>query len=143
MKMVLAFDFGKQRIGVAQGQTLTATASPLITLHCPNNKPDWAAIDHLIREWLPQQLIVGLPERQDGSHSKSTKAAEAFAKTLAEHSQLPVELHNETLSSHAAEEILREQRQNGTRFKRVQKGDIDQIAAAIILQSWLNENSNN
>lgn len=137
---ILAFDFGQRRIGVACGQTFTGTANPLTTVQHLANQPDWQAIRQLLAEWQPQQLVVGLPIRHDGSDSPITKAARAFAHELQQRSELPVSLHNETLSSNAASEVLREQRQSGQRKKRLQKEDIDQIAATLILQSWLEEN---
>lgn len=136
---ILAFDYGKRRIGIAQGQTLTYTSSPLTTLTCQNGEPDWSAINKLIEQWQPNRLIVGLPLQKDGSESELSKAASQFADSLAGRTKLPVELHDETLSSYAAHDLLRQQRQSGSRNKRVQKQDIDQMAAAIILQSWLNE----
>ena len=139
---VLAFDYGLRRIGVACGQTLTATAQPLITLPCINRQPDWPAIERLLAEWQPNHLIVGLPQHQDGKDSALTIAAKDFAEELQRRFQLPVSLHDETFSSTAASSILREQRQSGERNKRVEKEDIDQLAATLILQSWLDENQN-
>ncbi len=58
---LLCFDFGTKRIGVAVGQSITQTASPLKTVRNKNNKPDWNDIEQLIKEWQPDALIVGVP----------------------------------------------------------------------------------
>jgi len=60
-QLVLAFDFGRRRIGVACGDTLSRTAAPLEAVSAGSDGPRWDAIDALLREWQPALLIVGLP----------------------------------------------------------------------------------
>ncbi|HWP95115.1 MAG TPA: Holliday junction resolvase RuvX [Gammaproteobacteria bacterium] len=131
----LAFDFGLKRIGVAVGQRLTGTASPLTTLSAQGGEPDWKAVARLVAEWRPAALVVGLPYNVDGSPQPFTGEARRFAERLAAHCALPVHLVDETLSSHAAAEGLRERRQAGGR--RIRKHEIDQAAACVILETWL------
>jgi len=139
IKQVLGFDFGEKRIGVAAGQTITCSASPVATLNSNNAKPDWAAIEKLITEWQPDALIVGLPFYLDGSKSEMTERAEKFSRQLEGRFHLPIYTHNEALSSFEAEQFL----QNKTSGKKKQhnKPDIDKLAAAIIVQSWLEQNT--
>jgi putative holliday junction resolvase len=135
----LAFDHGGARIGVAVGQTLTGSARPLTMLKARQGKPDWHKIDQLIEEWQPAAVIVGLPLHSDGSESDSSKAARAFAAALAARSEIAVQLHDERLTSKDAEQRFAEARRSG----HVRAGKVtqmDAIAAAIILQSWLLEN---
>ncbi len=133
IQQVLGFDFGEQRIGVATGQTITCSANPLVTLSSKNNKPDWQQIEQLIKQWKPDALVVGLPYYLDGTSSEMTARAEKFCRQLEGRFHLPVYTHNEALSSFEAEQFL----QN----KKLQhnKQDIDKIAAAIIVQSWLEQ----
>ncbi len=133
IQQVLGFDFGEHRIGVATGQTVTGNASPLTTLNAVNHKPDWEGIKKLIEQWKPDALIVGLPYYLDGTKSEMTKRAEKFCRQLEGRFKLPVYTHNEALSSFEAEQFLQD--------KKVQheKQDIDKIAAAIIVQSWLEQ----
>lgn len=135
IRQVLGFDFGEQRIGVASGQTITGSASPLTTLTSVNNKPDWAAIEQLINQWQPDALIVGLPFYLDGSRSEMTERAEKFSRQLEGRFHLPVHTHNEALSSFEAETFLK------TKKKQHNKQDIDKIAAALIVQSWLEQHT--
>ena len=135
IQQVLGFDYGEQRIGVATGQTITASASPLTTLNTINNKPDWASIEKLIQQWKPDALIVGLPFYLDGSISEMTERAEKFSRQLHGRFHLPVYTHNEALSSFEAEQFLQDKK------KQHNKQDIDKIAAAIIVQSWLEQNT--
>lgn len=132
----LCFDYGTRRTGVAVGQRLTGTARPLTTLDMPGGKPDWAAIEALIDEWRPAQLVVGRPTRMDGTLIPLTRAAERFARELGERLRLPVALVDERLSSRAAESLLREQRSGGRRGP-IDKAEIDRYAAALLLEDWL------
>ncbi|VAW70932.1 Putative pre-16S rRNA nuclease Yqg [hydrothermal vent metagenome] len=135
IQQVLGFDFGTKRTGVASGQTITGTATPLSTLCNVNNKVDWAGIEKLIQQCKPDALIVGLPYYLDGSKSDMTTRAEKFSRQLEGRFHLPVYTHNEALSSFEAEQFLRDKK------KQHNKQDIDKIAAAIIVQSWLEQNT--
>lgn len=130
----LGFDFGLRRIGVAVGQTLTASARPLATVN-HGDAPDWARIDALLREWRPVALVVGLPLGLDGGEQPITRRARAFGVALTERSGLPVHYHDERYSSREADARFVAQRQAGTKRRR-HAADLDAMAAAIILESW-------
>jgi putative Holliday junction resolvase len=136
---VMAFDFGLRRLGVAVGQTLTRSASPLDTLPCRDNGPDWSAVDRVVDDWRPGQLVVGLPLRADDSDSDLTRAARTFAADLESRYARPVALQDERLSSSEARDRLRAGRRSGALKRRGRKEDIDRLAAAVILQSWFDE----
>ena len=135
IQQVLGFDFGEKRIGIATGQAITRSSNPLTTLSCVNSKPDWEGIEKLIQQWKPDALIVGLPFYLDGSESEMTKRAGKFSRQLEGRFNLPVYTHNEALSSFEAEQFLKDKK------KQHNKQDIDKIAAAIIVQSWLEQNT--
>ncbi len=137
---ILAFDFGLQRTGIAVGNKLTGVATPLCTLTSINSKPDWTSISTLIKEWRPELLVVGIPYLLDGTSSEMTLKAEKFSRQLEGRYALPVDTINEVLSSLEAEQRLKQSRQAG-RKKKVKKGEIDQLAAAIILESWILKNA--
>ncbi len=133
---ILGFDYGKQRTGVAVGQTLTRTAQALTTLQSQNGKPDWKAIQQLVEEWRPVRLVVGLPLHLDGQEQEMTNAARHFANQLHGRFGLPVSHMDERLSSAEAEQILAEMRSPGGYDKQA----VDKLAAQLILQSWLEQN---
>jgi putative Holliday junction resolvase len=133
--ILLAFDFGIRRIGVATGNRLTRTAAALTTLES-GGQPPWAAIDAIVRDYAPGQLVVGVPEGSAGP-SSVTDRARRFAGELAARYALPVETVDETLSSRAAESDLRDARRSGALSKRVGKGAIDARAAKLIAEQWL------
>lgn len=140
---VLGFDFGMKRIGVAVGQTLTGTTSPLQTLNCINGNPNWNIISHLIAEWSPLALIVGLPFTADGNETMIISMVKIFIYRLKDRYQLPVYTIDEYLSSHEAQSRLESHHfnQQRHRHKKTQllRAKIDSLAAQVILQTWLTE----
>lgn len=99
---IIAFDYGLSRIGVAVGQAVTRTATPLTTLHARRGQPDWNAVEALLREWRPARLVVGLPLNMDGTTSEMAEAARAFAARLEGRYSIKTELCDERLSSFEA-----------------------------------------
>jgi putative Holliday junction resolvase len=136
-RVVLAFDFGLKRIGVASGDTVTCSAAPRGTYANGPSGPDWSGIDREIRLLAPDLLVVGAPYNDDGTPGRMEGLASAFALELAARYGLQVERMDEGYSSAEAGSLLREQRASGQRRRTVRKGDVDSAAAAIILQSWL------
>jgi putative holliday junction resolvase len=137
-RIVLGFDFGLKRIGVAAGDTVTRTAAPLETV-AHHAEPDWPAILARVKDVGPDLLVVGAPYNDDGSPGRIAGLADAFAARLAERCRLEVARVDERYSSTAAASLLREQRASGQRRKAVRKGDLDSAAAAVMLQSWLEQ----
>lgn len=132
--LVLGFDYGHKRIGVATGQALTGTATPLATLPNPH-ATGWADVDALLAQWRPAQLVVGLPLATDGAETPVSLAARQFAAALGKRSGAPVALVDERLSSHEAEARLLA----GGRRHDVVRRQRDAMAAAIIVETWLAE----
>ena len=136
---VLGFDFGKKRIGIAVGQTLTASARALATVRVQNDHPDWEAIGALIQSWRPAQLIVGLPTQLDGGEHPLAAAVQRFAAALREHYALPVHLVDERLSSHEAAHIAVAAGGRAQPHSQSAKETLDRLAAQVILETWLAE----
>ena len=135
---MLAFDYGERRIGVAVGNTLTGTAEPQGTIACKVGT-DWEAIERTIKEWDPEQLVIGVPYNIDGSDSEMTSRARRFGRRLHGRYSLPVVEIDERHSSLAATNLLISQRRDGTRRRRLQKEDIDAWAAREILLTYLSQ----
>ena len=133
---ILGFDFGYKKIGVAVGETLTVTASPLQTIRSINQSPDWQIISKLIKEWRPSGLVVGISRQADGSDNPVTPRIIKFCNQLEGRYQIPVYKQDETLSTFEAKQMLFDDVSvNATKLWEVQ----DQLAAQLILQSWLND----
>lgn len=134
-RVVLGFDFGEKRIGVAIGQELTGQARGLTTLTSNNRQPDWETISRLIDDWHPDLLVVGRPLHMDGSEQEVTHLAYRFGNRLSGRYNLPVEQVDERLTSYEAEQELSEE------VGKYTKAEVDQRAAEKILQSWLDSNA--
>jgi putative Holliday junction resolvase len=136
--IVLAFDYGLRRLGVATGNLATRTASPLTTLGVDRDVP-WSELDRILDDWRPAQLVVGVPEGEGAA--AVAKAATRFAGALGERYGLPVATVDETLTSVTAEAELAEGRRSGYLRRRVGRGRVDRVAACLIAEQWMNEQS--
>lgn len=132
MGVLLGFDYGTHKIGVAVGQPMTGTATPLKTLGMVNRKPDWQQIARLLEEWRPDALVVGLPFEMTDREANNAEGARRFARQLHGRFHLPVHLADERLTSREAWASLgREACNDPTK--------VDAYAAKLILETWLNE----
>ncbi len=132
--ILLAFDFGFRRIGVASGNLRTRTASPLTTLTVGEELP-WTELDRTIDDWRPGQLVVGLPSPELAR--EVAKRAEEFMAALRQRYDLPVAAVDESLTSRAARSELKEARRSGLLRTRVRKGKVDSHAACLIAEQWM------
>ena len=132
---ILAFDFGLRRIGVASGQDVTASASPLGTVRNGDEGVDIERIAALIREWHPDLLVVGMPYHADGSDSEMQAPVRAFISQL-ERFELPIETVDERHTSQEAHKVLKDARAAGTRG-RLSREDVDAAAAVMIAERYL------
>ncbi|MBT3811785.1 MAG: Holliday junction resolvase RuvX, partial [Gammaproteobacteria bacterium] len=122
--------------GTAVGQLMTKTASPLETIRSLNQVPDWDKITPLIKEWQPEGLIVGVSRQADGSDNPITPRILKFCRQLNGRYNLPVFQVDEALSTFEAKQMLYDDVQvSASKLWAVQ----DQLAAQLILQSWLNQ----
>lgn len=133
---LLAFDVGTRRIGVAVGNTVSASARELGVLDVRDAGPDWQALDRWIEQWRPDRLVVGDPATLEGGDQPIRKRARAFARTLAQRYRLPVEQVDERSSSVEAAQRFAAGRASGAR-RRGQAAQLDALAAVVILERWL------
>jgi len=126
----LGFDYGLNRIGVAYGQSISGTATPLPVIRAHDGIPDWAVIQGLIAEWQPDLLVVGIPYHGTTNENEMLHRARKFTRRLHGRMHLPCYEIDETLSSVAAESIVN---------PRDRATLLDSTAASLILQSWFNE----
>ena len=131
---LIGFDFGSRRIGVAVGETTTRIASPLGAIEGEANEARFEAIGRIVDEWRPAGFVVGRPRHSDGSEHEVARLAEKFGRRLEARYKVPVTYVDETLTSAEAEASLRH-----TRTRAGTKSDVDALAAALILQSYLDE----
>ncbi len=125
VELVLGFDFGIKRIGIAMGNTLTAQAQPLAVVKAIDNATRFAEIGALIDQWRPARLVVGEPRHPDGAEHDMTLRSRRFANQLHGRFNLPVTLVDERYSSAVIQS---------------RRGEIiDAKAASIILQQYFDD----
>jgi putative Holliday junction resolvase len=129
----LGIDFGTRRIGVAVSDELGLTAQPLSSLEPASEQEALSILQGLIDQYGVREVVVGLPKNMNGSLGPAAEAALAFARRLEESVPVKVTMWDERLTSRAAERVLIEA--DLSRAKR--KGRVDQMAAALILQGFL------
>lgn len=122
-EVILGFDFGARRIGLALANTLTREARPLQVVEAEGDRR-WAAIGNAIEQWQPARLVVGIPCHPDGAPHEMTARCERFARQLEGRYRLPVARVDERYSSAVVEDGR------------------DDEAAAVILQQYLHEQEN-
>ena len=132
---IVAFDFGRRRIGIAVGQQVTGSANPIGVVNNSEDGPDWDAIGKILNEWLPARLIVGMPANADGSRADIARHVDDFVDGLARFDR-PVHTVDERYTSLEAEEMLKSERAMG-RSRRIRKEMIDSAAAVLIAERWL------
>lgn len=137
VETVMGLDFGIAKMGVALGNTLTQTASPLTQVKMDNGKPNWDELLNLIEQWQVSKIVVGLPLNMDGSLSELGNRAKKFARRLNHqlemaHQPRPIILADERLTSREAKQLAWEYG-----LIKSEKTPIDSIASAIMLGSWL------
>ena len=123
-RVVLAFDWGTSKIGVAVGQRVTGTASPLPPLRAIQGAPDWDEVERLIAAWQPDLFVVGIPYNMDGSDSDSSRRATRFARRLAGRFGIGWVGVDERLSTAEA------------RGEAGAEEPVDSLAARLLAESW-------
>jgi putative Holliday junction resolvase len=134
---LLGLDVGNRRIGVAVSDELGLTAQPVLTLIRKKPRDDIRSLARLARKYGCQEIVVGNPLHLSGDLSPQAEKTQAFAQSLAEETKLPVHLWDERLTTSEAHRILYESGRPRTEHRKV----VDQVAAVIILQGFLDARS--
>jgi putative Holliday junction resolvase len=137
VQRVLGLDVGSKRIGIAISDPLGITAQGLETLQRQNKRLDFERLGKLVRDYEVAEIVVGFPLRMSGAEGIQAEKMQRFAHELRERVGLPVHLWDERLSSAEANRLLRETEMSIKRRGQV----VDQMAAVLILQSWMEHRS--
>ena len=137
---LLSFDFGLRRIGAATGNTITGTTQALSTISARGGIPDWNEMTELIQQWKPGAFVVGLPLEMDGSEGTMCREVQKFGAALGEKYGLTVHYVDERLTSVDADNLIRQPVSPGKRPGKKRIAAKDNLAAELILQTYLKEN---
>jgi putative Holliday junction resolvase len=134
---ILALDVGERRVGVAISDPTGALARPLQVLERGSREKDFATIADLVAEHDVGLVVVGMPFSLDGTEGPQARRIASYAEGMADHLPIEVILWDERFTTAEAEEILRQSRSEKKRRRARSSGELDAIAAAVILQSYL------
>lgn len=135
--IVMGFDFGMKHIGVAVGQSITKTATPVASLSAKDGIPNWDEIQALILKWQATELIVGIPLNMDGTPQPMSFAAKKFGKRLHAKFKLPVFHVDERLSSWEAKQRLNIKQDKDYKMTQKEKEAVNAESAVILVEQWL------
>ncbi len=133
-KVLLGIDYGRARIGIASGQMITKTATPVGTVEACDGLPNWIDLDKVMKRWNPSDIIIGLPLDTKDLDTDITRDARKFALQIEERYKKPVHLINEAYSTREARWRL-----ESVKDKKVSHIKVDAIAACVILETWMSE----
>ena len=111
-------------MGLAAGQTITATANPIGSISARDGTPNWVELDRAVADWSPDRIIVGLPLNMDGSESEMSGRSRNFARRLQRRYARGVELADERLTTREAQRMRPD-------------ADDHALAAMLIAETWL------
>ena len=135
--VIMGFDYGTRKIGIAVGQLITKTANPIAIISARDGVPDWSEIEKLILEWQPAQFVIGLPLNMDETESEMSQRSLKFARRLTGRFNIPHPTIDERLTSREARSLHESHSSTRRGPADRSRDEIDDIAAQIILESWL------
>ena len=131
-KMIMAFDFGTQKMGMAVGQSMIESANPLALFPMKDGIPNWDELLKIIQQYQPNLFLVGLPLNMDDTESELSARSRKFARRLRHQTNIETLMVDERLSTREARDELEHYQAQG----RAKKLAADSIAAALFIQSW-------
>ncbi|MGP8259643.1 MAG: Holliday junction resolvase RuvX [Acidobacteriaceae bacterium] len=139
VRRIMAFDVGDRRIGVAVSDPLGYTAQPLLTLHRTNHRADMKSIARLLRKHAVAEAVVGNPLNMSSEVGPRARKAKEFAEQVHAEFGIAVHLIDERLTTWEAHQLLDEagHSRRGASARQQRKQIIDQVAAVLILKSFL------
>ena len=131
-QLIIAFDFGTQKTGMAVGSSLIESATPLALFPMKDGIPNWDILLKIVKQHQPNLFLVGLPLNMDDSESELSTRARKFARRLRHQTNIETLMVDERLTTREARDELEQYQSQG----RAKKLAADSIAAALFIESW-------
>lgn len=131
-QLIMAFDFGTQKMGMAIGSSLIESAMPLALFPMKDGIPQWETLLNIVKQHQPNLFLVGLPLNMDDSESELSARARKFARRLRHQTNISTWMVDERLSTRAARDELDQYQAQG----RAKKLSADSLAAALFIEAW-------
>lgn len=131
-ELLMAFDFGTQKMGIAVGQSLIESSTPLALFPMKDGIPNWDELLKIVKQYQPSLFLVGLPLNMDDSESELSTRARKFARRLRHQTNITTWMVDERLTTREARDELSHYQAQG----RAKKLAADSLAAALFIESW-------
>ncbi|TCH64899.1 Holliday junction resolvase RuvX [Acinetobacter sp. ANC 4862] len=131
-QLIIAFDFGTQKMGMAVGQSLIESANPLALFPMKDGIPNWDELLKIVKQHQPTLFLVGLPLNMDDSESELSTRSRKFARRLRHQTNIETLMVDERLTTREARDELGHYQAQG----RAKKLSADSVAAALFIESW-------
>ena len=131
-QLIMAFDFGTQKMGMAVGQSLIESANPLALFPMKDGIPNWDELLKIVKQYQPSLFLVGLPLNMDDSESELSARSRKFARRLRHRTNIETLMVDERLTTREARDELGHYQAQG----RAKKLSADSVAAALFIESW-------
>ena len=131
-RMIMAFDFGTQKMGMAVGQSMIESANPLALFPMKDGIPNWDELLKIVKQYQPNLFLVGLPLNMDDTESELSARSRKFARRLRHQTNIETFMVDERLTTREARGELEQYQSQG----RGKKLAADSIAAALFIESW-------
>ncbi|WP_121775093.1 Holliday junction resolvase RuvX [Acinetobacter bereziniae] len=131
-QLIIAFDFGTQKMGMAVGSSLIESATPLALFPMKDGIPNWDELLKIVKQHQPNLFLVGLPLNMDDSESELSSRARKFARRIRHQTNIETVMVDERLTTREARDELEHYQAQG----RAKKLAADSIAAALFIESW-------
>ncbi|KAF1023295.1 MAG: putative pre-16S rRNA nuclease [Acinetobacter bereziniae] len=131
-QLIIAFDFGTQKMGMAVGSSLIESATPLALFPMKDGIPNWDELLKIVKQHQPNLFLVGLPLNMDDSESELSTRARKFARRIRHQTNIETLMVDERLTTREARDELEHYQAQG----RAKKLAADSIAAALLIESW-------
>ena len=131
-QLIMAFDFGTQKMGMAVGQSLIESANPLALFPMKDGIPNWDELLKIVKKYQPSLFLVGLPLNMDDSESELSARSRKFARRLRHQTNIETLMVDERLTTREARDELGHYQAQG----RAKKLSADSVAAALFIESW-------
>ncbi len=138
-KIIIGFDFGLRHIGVAIGQSVTQTATPLATLTARDGVPNWSEVQEILEKWHPNDLVVGIPLHLDGTTQPMTFCARRFMNKLRARFKIPTHAVDERLSTWEAKTRAPVKIIHHPSKAKAHVDEMHAYAAVVLIEQWMAE----
>jgi putative Holliday junction resolvase len=133
--LALGIDYGMAKIGLAIGQQITKSATPLKQIKAKQGIPSWSEFELILKKWNPDTIVIGMPLNMEGKTQYMSRKTNIFCEMIKQKYNIPIFKTDERLTTKEARSLIFEE----YGYKGLTKYSIDSFCAKLILEQWMND----